>query len=83
MTPSSVSRQLTGLESGTRTRLRERNGGRVRLTSAGLIRARRARGSSTTWTASRRSCVLSRWRRRAWCARERSGEPSTPWPRLR
>ncbi|WP_199546263.1 LysR substrate-binding domain-containing protein [Streptomyces sp. N35] len=43
MSPSSVSQQLAVLESETRTQLLERTGRRVRLTSAGLILARRAR----------------------------------------
>ncbi len=43
MSPSSVSQQLAVLESETGTRLLERTGRRVRLTSAGLILARRAR----------------------------------------
>ncbi|MVO85584.1 LysR family transcriptional regulator [Streptomyces sp. p1417] len=43
LSPSSVSQQLAALESETRTQLLERSGRRVRLTSAGLILARRAR----------------------------------------
>ncbi|MEU9336164.1 LysR substrate-binding domain-containing protein [Streptomyces sp. NPDC048290] len=43
LSPSSVSQQLAVLESETRTQLLERTGRRVRLTSAGLILARRAR----------------------------------------
>ncbi|MEU6826098.1 LysR family transcriptional regulator [Streptomyces atriruber] len=43
LSPSSVSQQLAVLESETGTRLLERTGRRVRLTSAGLILARRAR----------------------------------------
>ncbi|MFI8849843.1 LysR substrate-binding domain-containing protein [Streptomyces sp. NPDC053499] len=43
MSPSSVSQQLAVLETETRTQLLERTGRRVRLTSAGLILARRAR----------------------------------------
>ncbi|GGV29872.1 LysR family transcriptional regulator [Streptomyces spectabilis] len=43
LSPSSVSQQLAVLESETRTQLIERTGRRVRLTSAGLILARRAR----------------------------------------
>jgi len=43
LSPSSVSQQLAVLEAETRTRLLERTGRRVRLTSAGLILARRAR----------------------------------------
>ncbi|MEU5779075.1 LysR family transcriptional regulator [Streptomyces venezuelae] len=43
MSPSSVSQQLAVLESETGTRLLERTGRRVRLTSAGLILARRSR----------------------------------------
>ncbi|SDG65631.1 DNA-binding transcriptional regulator, LysR family [Lentzea fradiae] len=43
LSPSSVSQQLAVLEAETRTQLLERTGRRVRLTSAGLILARRAR----------------------------------------
>ncbi|MET9630803.1 LysR substrate-binding domain-containing protein [Lentzea sp. NPDC006480] len=43
LSASSVSQQLAVLESETRTQLLERTGRRVRLTSAGLILARRAR----------------------------------------
>lgn len=43
LSPSSVSQQLAVLETETGTRLLERTGRRVRLTSAGLILARRAR----------------------------------------
>lgn len=43
LSPSSVSQQLAVLEAETRTPLLERTGRRVRLTSAGLILARRAR----------------------------------------
>ncbi|WP_369212254.1 LysR family transcriptional regulator [Streptomyces flavofungini] len=43
LSPSSVSQQLAVLETETRTQLLERSGRRVRLTSAGLILARRAR----------------------------------------
>ncbi|KOV86731.1 LysR substrate-binding domain-containing protein [Nocardia sp. NRRL S-836] len=43
MSASSVSQQLAVLEAETRTQLLERTGRRVRLTSAGLILARRAR----------------------------------------
>ncbi|SDJ12641.1 DNA-binding transcriptional regulator, LysR family [Lentzea albidocapillata subsp. violacea] len=43
LSASSVSQQLAVLESETRTQLIERTGRRVRLTSAGLILARRAR----------------------------------------
>ncbi|GAA2591284.1 LysR substrate-binding domain-containing protein [Streptomyces axinellae] len=43
MSPSSVSQQLAVLEAETRTKLLERTGRRVRLTSAGVILARRAR----------------------------------------
>ncbi|MFC7304037.1 LysR family transcriptional regulator [Streptomyces monticola] len=43
LSPSSVSRQLAVLEAETHTQLLERTGRRVRLTSAGLILARRAR----------------------------------------
>ncbi|WP_103503797.1 LysR family transcriptional regulator [Streptomyces sp. SM14] len=43
LSPSSVSQQLSALESETRTRLLERTGRRVRLTPAGVILARRAR----------------------------------------
>ncbi|AKU18230.1 LysR family transcriptional regulator [Luteipulveratus mongoliensis] len=43
LSPSSVSQQLAVLETETRTQLLERTGRRVRLTSAGLILARRAR----------------------------------------
>ncbi|MCZ7433831.1 LysR substrate-binding domain-containing protein [Streptomyces sp. WMMC1477] len=43
MSPSSVSQQLAVLEAETRTQLFERTGRRVRLTSAGVILARRAR----------------------------------------
>ncbi|MEV7867654.1 LysR substrate-binding domain-containing protein [Streptomyces sp. NPDC088124] len=43
LSPSSVSQQLAVLEAETRTQLLERSGRRVRLTSAGLILARRAR----------------------------------------
>ncbi|MFJ6984496.1 MULTISPECIES: LysR family transcriptional regulator [unclassified Streptomyces] len=43
LSPSSVSQQLAVLEAETGTRLLERSGRRVRLTSAGLILARRAR----------------------------------------
>ncbi|MFF3646536.1 LysR family transcriptional regulator [Streptomyces sp. NPDC002564] len=43
LSPSSVSQQLAALEAETRTQLLERTGRRVRLTSAGLILARRAR----------------------------------------
>ncbi|MFI7321951.1 LysR family transcriptional regulator [Streptomyces venezuelae] len=43
MSPSGVSQQLAVLESETGTRLLERTGRRVRLTSAGLILARRSR----------------------------------------
>ncbi|MEW1653751.1 MULTISPECIES: LysR family transcriptional regulator [unclassified Streptomyces] len=43
LSPSSVSQQLAVLEAETHTQLLERVGRRVRLTSAGLILARRAR----------------------------------------
>ncbi len=43
LSPSSVSQQLAVLETETGTQLLERTGRRVRLTSAGLILARRAR----------------------------------------
>ncbi|MEV6419550.1 LysR substrate-binding domain-containing protein [Streptomyces sp. NPDC051662] len=43
LSPSNVSQQLALLEAETRTQLLERSGRRVRLTSAGLILARRAR----------------------------------------
>ncbi|MDT7785145.1 MAG: hypothetical protein QOF58_3564 [Pseudonocardiales bacterium] len=43
LSASSVSQQLAVLEAETRTQLLERTGRRVRLTSAGLILARRAR----------------------------------------
>lgn len=43
LSPSSVSQQLAVLEAETGTQLLERTGRRVRLTSAGLILARRAR----------------------------------------
>lgn len=43
LSPSSVSQQLAVLETETGTHLLERTGRRVRLTSAGLILARRAR----------------------------------------
>ncbi|GGS24275.1 LysR family transcriptional regulator [Streptomyces aureoverticillatus] len=43
LSASSVSQQLAVLETETRTQLLERTGRRVRLTSAGLILARRAR----------------------------------------
>ncbi|WP_030561984.1 LysR substrate-binding domain-containing protein [Streptomyces aureocirculatus] len=43
LSASSVSQQLAVLEAETRTQLLERSGRRVRLTSAGLILARRAR----------------------------------------
>ncbi|MEV4969860.1 LysR family transcriptional regulator [Streptomyces scopuliridis] len=43
LSPSSVSQQLAVLEAETRTQLLVRTGRRVRLTSAGLILARRAR----------------------------------------
>lgn len=43
LSPSSVSQQLAVLEAETHTRLLERTGRRVRLTSAGLILAHRAR----------------------------------------
>ncbi|MFE1855883.1 LysR family transcriptional regulator [Streptomyces sp. NPDC059489] len=43
LSPSNVSQQLAVLEAETRTQLLERTGRRVRLTSAGLILARRAR----------------------------------------
>lgn len=43
LSPSSVSQQLAVLETETGTQLLERRGRRVRLTSAGLILARRAR----------------------------------------
>ncbi len=43
LSASSVSQQLAVLENETRTQLLERTGRRVRLTSAGLILARRAR----------------------------------------
>ncbi|SDJ44655.1 LysR family transcriptional regulator [Streptomyces indicus] len=43
LSPSSVSQQLAQLETETGTALLERTGRRVRLTSAGLILARRAR----------------------------------------
>ncbi|MDG4861185.1 LysR family transcriptional regulator [Streptomyces sp. T-3] len=43
LSPSSVSQQLAVLEAETRTQLLERTGRRVRLTSAGLILARRGR----------------------------------------
>ncbi|TXS52046.1 LysR family transcriptional regulator [Streptomyces sp. t39] len=43
LSPSSVSQQLAVLETEMRTRLIERTGRRVRLTSAGLVLARRAR----------------------------------------
>ncbi|MBM7052848.1 LysR substrate-binding domain-containing protein [Streptomyces durocortorensis] len=43
LSPSSVSQQLSVLETETRTQLLERTGRRVRLTSAGVILAQRAR----------------------------------------
>ncbi|MEV7232050.1 MULTISPECIES: LysR substrate-binding domain-containing protein [Polymorphospora] len=43
LSPSAVSQQLAVLERETRTQLLERTGRRVRLTTAGLILARRAR----------------------------------------